>query len=76
MKVELIAGVCRDLDLDELDFCMKLECLKLDSLDSELVKSPISNMNCENNYMDNKSESHKNRGKRGCKEQTMKIKSS
>ena len=26
--------------------------------------------------MDNKSESHKNRGKRGCKEQTMKIKSS
>ena len=51
-----------------------LECFELGPLECEHVKSPISNMNYENNYAGNESKSHKNRGKRGCKEQIVKIK--
>ena len=50
------------------------ECLELGLLECEHVKSPIPNMDYENNHVGNESESHKNRGKRGCKEQTIKIK--
>ena len=64
------------MGLDELDLSMNLECLELGSLDYEHVKSPIPNMYCENNHVGNESESRKNRGKRGCKEQTVKIKPS
>ena len=61
--------------MDELDLSMNLECLELDPLDFKHVKSQ-SNMDCENNHMGNESEAYKNRGKRGCKEQTLKIKPS
>ena len=72
-EAELIAEVCRDLDLDELDLSMNLECLELSHLDCEYVKSPIPNMDCENNHVGNESKSRKNRGKRGYKEYTVKI---
>ena len=71
---ELIAKVRRDLGVDELDLSMILECLKLGPLDCEHMKSPIPNMDYENNHVGNKFESHKNKGKRECKEQTVQIK--
>ena len=55
---------------------MNLECLELGPLDREQVKSPIPNMDCENNHVVNESEFCKNRGKRGYKEQIVKIKPS
>ena len=75
-KTELIAEVYRNLDLDELNSSMNLECLELGPLDCEYVKSPIPNMVCENNHVGSESESSKNRGKKGYKEQTIKIRPS
>ena len=74
MEAELIVEMYRDLDLDEQDLSMNLECLELGSLNYEHVKTPISNMDYENNYMGNETESHKNRDKKGYKEQIVKIK--
>ena len=61
----IIAEVRRNLGMDELDLSMNLECLELGSLNCEHVKSAIPNMDCENNFVDNESESYKNRGRRG-----------
>ena len=46
--------------LDKLDLSMNLECLELGPLDCEHVKSPIPNVDCENNHVGNESKSHKN----------------
>ena len=73
-EAELIVEIHRDLGLNELDLSMNLECLELGPLDCEYVKSSIPNMDCENYYVGNEFKSHKNRGKRGCKEQIVKIK--
>ena len=59
------------LGLDELNLSIKLECLELDLFYCECVKSPIPNMDCENNH-----EFAKNRSKRGSKEHNVKIKPS
>ena len=65
-EAELIAEAHGDLGLDKLDLSMNLDCLELGPLDCEHVKSPIPNMDCENNHVGNELESHKNRGNRGC----------
>ena len=64
-EAELIAKVRRDLCLDEMNLSINLECLELDHLDCEHVKSPISNKNCANNHVGNEYESCKNRCKMG-----------
>ena len=64
-KAKLVAEVHRDLGLEELDLSMNLKCLEFGLLDYEQVKSPIPNMDYENNHMGNESKSCKNRGKRG-----------
>ena len=76
MEVKLIAEVSRDLGLDELDLSIILECLELGPLNCDHMKSLIPNTICENNHVGNESESRKNRDKRVCKEQKVKIKPS
>ena len=66
-EANLIVAVHRDLGVDEMNLSINLECLELGSLDCEHVKSPISNMDSENNHAGNESESRKNRSKRECK---------
>ena len=68
MEVDLITKVRRDLGLDELDLSINLEYLGVGPLDCEHMTSLIPNMDCENNHVGSESESHKNRGKKGCKE--------
>ena len=65
-----------DLRLDEMDLSMNLKCLEFSLLDCEHMKSPIPNMDCENNHVNNESDFRKNKDKRGYKEQTVKIKPS
>ena len=61
------------MGLDELDLSTNLELLESGPLVCEDIKSPIPNMDCENNYVDKEFESCKNKCKKGCKEQTIKI---
>ena len=75
-ETKLIVEIRKDLGMHELDLSMILKYLELGPLNCEYVKSPIPNMDCENNHVGNESESCKNRDKRGYKEQTVKIKRS